>query len=505
MNRDLMKQDVRAIVGQMAAPFMMLTPMLRQQMLYGSKMASNLEINSILRQAALFAPPRTSPQQLAEWERIKSEKPPPPNKSPIRKLWGYLYLGYLKLKKALRQKVLDVNVSWLAALDNPIQTAIKFCNPGGKIWLPGDTTFTINASIVDNGQDDITIEGAGTSTVLFLANGANVHVINLTSVDRWTIRNLKIDANKTNQAAVVCGLRAQLCNELRIENVWAYNANNVAWPPADPNWGCGILLVGCTESIIIGCHVEANGYAGIGLARETGTSQDCDHCIVVFNQVVSNGEDRAGENCAGIRTNRGDYLVIMGNTLRANHEMEINLRDANDYATVIGNTCEGNGANAYGINLTNTPRYCTIIGNVCYDYDDFGIRASGLIRSVIIGNVCYNSDTVQIVLTSSSENVVLGNLTRAGQYGISLTSGSDENLVEGNYCFDSTVYNIWIDNDSDDNSIFGNKTKGGGTGECRVNNVNCNNNHILGNDFNAVVVSDIGTGTEVSRANWDNV
>lgn len=68
---------------------------------------------------------------------------------------------------------------------------------GGKVELT-EGLFTCAASIVDNGVSDITIEGQGPATILRQANGAEIHVIYLTSVDSWRLYNFKVDGNKAN-------------------------------------------------------------------------------------------------------------------------------------------------------------------------------------------------------------------------------------------------------------------------------------------------------------------
>jgi len=79
-----------------------------------------------------------------------------------------------------------------------INNAIAALTSGGRIFIKSGS-YSISTSLIDNGVSGIEIYGEGHSTVLTLATGVNDPIIHLTTVNDWTIRDMKLDGNEANQ------------------------------------------------------------------------------------------------------------------------------------------------------------------------------------------------------------------------------------------------------------------------------------------------------------------
>lgn len=91
------------------------------------------------------------------------------------------------------QKIMNSNgENWTATGAN-IQLAINdLGDAGGQIWLPA---ANITVSSVINMDGNITITGCGRSTILYLADGSNCDVFDVTSESNITFENFLIDGN----------------------------------------------------------------------------------------------------------------------------------------------------------------------------------------------------------------------------------------------------------------------------------------------------------------------
>lgn len=328
------------------------------------------------------------------------------------------------------------------------------------------------------------------------------------------IRGGYYNGNKANQNGVFSNIRLVRCVDViveGIESVYAYHP--LGADPIDPAWGAGLLICGGYRILVTNSTFIENGYCGIGLVRITIALTDYDphHVRVIANHTMGNGVGmNAGSNGGGIRTNNLSYSTISENVCVGDYAVGINVRDNNMYSVCNSNIIRGDGVTDIGINLTNNPLYCSCVGNAIDETTYYAIRLNGALRCSVVGNVIDDPGTIAgiYIYSASHYNVVANNTMRCryavGGQGIFLDT-SDSNIVIGNNVVEAAQYNIFIDDDSDFNNIWSNFTAGGGVGECCVNNANCNINHILGNDFNTIAVVDNGTGTVLTRPNWDNM
>lgn len=110
-----------------------------------------------------------------------------------------------------------------------IQAAINACNAagGGTVYMPAGTYLVSDAggSTALSLKDGVSLVGAGVSTIIYLANAANSHVISVGSgIDNWSIRDLKIDGNRANQTVGgTHGIRLGGAINGLIDSLWIAN------------------------------------------------------------------------------------------------------------------------------------------------------------------------------------------------------------------------------------------------------------------------------------------
>lgn len=287
----------------------------------------------------------------------------------------------------------------------------------------------------------------------------------------------------------------------------AYNITVVAATCQGSDVGVGILYAAVLDSSIVACECIDNGLQGITFQLET------------FRSTII-GSTCRHNSLEGIQVMSSSLNTITGNTCHDNNQSEtadtagIGVGDAGGSASeynIISSNYVGtsDGDETAGIRLFLQSAGNIVIGNtveyVTGAEIHLDLTAGTGTRNAVVGNIVFGGNEEALIKLEGADNcLVSGNLTAGGWSGIQL-EGSDKCLVVGNTCTNADQYNIIIDNNSDDNTVFANRTEGGGVGECQVANANCDVNVILGNDFAGVAVADAGTGTVITRANWDNL
>lgn len=349
-----------------------------------------------------------------------------------------------------------------------INATIAALTTGGEVTLAYYGTWSVDASIVDAGVDNITLRGLGRSTVLQLADVANVDVIHLTGVDGWIITDLKVDVNKANQTGVneaYAGIRMETCSEITVERCWVLNAyTNGA--PVYPSRAYGILFSYCVDCEAIGNRCENNDYGGIGFYSRLADGTDPSLRCIAANNICW------GNDHSGIQIGYSDYCIIESNICRANTTVNI-ISHSGTYNNVVGNICLGEDSCSIGVQFIDTSNFGIISNNRCIDHTTYGIKIESSSHSCLIeANFCRANDSSGIYILASDQTVVVGNISVSnGAYGIALGSLTDRTSVECNYTIGNT------------------------SGCARVDNANCNNNMFTNNQFDEGDISDVGTNT----------
>lgn len=108
-----------------------------------------------------------------------------------------------------------------------INSAISSLPPtGGTVALPSRQCNL--ASSINITRDNVTLQGQGASTILYLNNNANTNVINATNKNNIYIKNLKINGNKSHQTprdGIGLGIKLEGISRGGVENVEVYDTS----------------------------------------------------------------------------------------------------------------------------------------------------------------------------------------------------------------------------------------------------------------------------------------
>lgn len=287
-----------------------------------------------------------------------------------------------------------------------IQDAIDDVDVGGTVFIPAGTYLISSTLVVD--AKPCVITGAGVQTdnqdntnendgsVLFLANGSNVTMLEITDTSggrqgNVVVRHLVLEGNKSNQTAghgiSIDSVRLVTIEHCRIRRTFEHGINTAATHNAN---GVNIAYIHNNEIQWCGERgINGNSSAdGVFAANSIGESGDSGMTAGPSNRIVAN-------HC---------YLSgLHGITVAG-------------AAVLIGNRC--NNSQQDGIRLTGA-NGAMILGNVCFNNDQAGLTRSGIRIStstgvVISSNVCFDNQGtatqnfgVQVTDTTSS-GIILG-------------------------------------------------------------------------------------------------
>jgi parallel beta-helix repeat protein len=308
---------------------------------------------------------------------------------------------------------------------------------GGKVLLL-EGTYNISASITIL-KNNVTLEGQGAGTKLFLVNGANCNVIQVgngsTALEGIRIANLRIDGNKANQtgtshgiyfnAGPTCLITKSVVENCIIEGCYDngillfYSKNNtITGNQINSNGSCGIYLAALSNNTIIGNQINSNGGCGIYLYY-TGNN------TVTGNQINSNssygiylyytGNNTITENQVNANDSYGIYLYYSNNNTITENQVNANTSHgiylaSSDYNLIIGNRCQGNLG--YGINISDAASDNNLVvknyltENIVGSLNDAG---TGTIKGAFVDNdnVPGQGEHIQINTQTANYTLVL--------------------------------------------------------------------------------------------------
>lgn len=295
---------------------------------------------------------------------------------------------------------------------------------GGKVILPAGTynvTATINIT-----KSNITLEGVGEATILYLADGANQDVLvagdGTNTYTGIKIANLKIDCNQTNQTTNYHRtIWFSKINYSMITNVFATNGKDY-----------NVHIQSSNYNKIINNIISATSGTQHALWLSSGSQNN----VVTGNSVFSNSSSY------GISLANAYYNQITDNVVFSNSNSGIYLGSSTNN-NVSSNSVYSNGR--HGISLA-TSSYNTISANNLKDnsqlttdtYNDI-VLASASIRNVVSGN------TIQ------------ANVAKKTHYGITESTATDDynsiqnNIISGPISGDIQTFGIHT-------TVSGNKT-----------------------------------------------
>ena len=289
---------------------------------------------------------------------------------------------------------------------------------GGRVLLL-EGTYNISAPITIL-KNNVTLEGQGAGTKLFLVNGSNCSVIKVgngsTALEGFRIANLKIDGNKGNQTSSSYGIyfygdEEYLITKSIIENCIVENClhygiyllysdyNIIRGNQANSNGYAGIHFENASNNTITGNQANSNGNAGIYVGYSYND-------IITGNQANSNGN-------AGIYVSVGVDNIIIGNQAFLNGYYGIYLTTAS-HNTINDNQAKLNGLDGIYLNSSNNN---TIIGNKCKENYNYGL------------NISDSSSCLNFVVKNYLTGNTAGSFNDSGEGTIKEVNTTNDNVV----------------------------------------------------------------------------
>ncbi|MCC6791580.1 MAG: right-handed parallel beta-helix repeat-containing protein, partial [Thermomicrobiales bacterium] len=288
-----------------------------------------------------------------------------------------------------------------AAFDRAVSAAAAA--GGGVVTVPSGT-FIIGSSV--KMRSYVTLRGQGSSSVLKLRNGANVHVIRSAAgtasnpVSNVGVENLYVDGNKANQS----------------DNTEAYGIGMVA---VNDSWVSGITVVNTVRSgiylagsrnTVSGCSVSGVGLSGsiIGRSGIVFDNDGVNFPVSCFaqNNSVSNVREHGIKVYTG-----GTGTVFESNTVSNNGDRGIYVMAASG-VTVSNNVVSGSGTTGIligGGGGQGSPN-CVVSGNSVSGCVSHGILLWGSSGVTVHGNnTVKNNRQNGIYLVDSPKATISGN------------------------------------------------------------------------------------------------
>ena len=300
---------------------------------------------------------------------------------------------------------------------------------GGLVFIKNGTYNISNPIVID--KSNVTLQGAGFSTIIQLNNGVNDSAIKVgdgsNSYSKIVLRDFKVDGNKANNSYASNIYVRSNCSDVTITGVWSYNSN-----------GPGINIdSGSDHCNIFGCIIENTDSHGINCyAANYLTIQGCK----LLNTALSYG--------AGIEIDSAIEFSIIGNRLLWT-QRAVNSSGIMTYG-YMSNAKKGIIANNIiegcdnGLNLAvymGTNERTIVSGNYIKDVYNLGISVLSQ-NSNIVGNIIESPDGDGIQI-STQKVIVSGNqISDTGKSGI--VCYSPDVIIQGNVLEKIQLYGIFF-------------------------------------------------------------
>jgi parallel beta-helix repeat protein len=316
------------------------------------------------------------------------------------------------------------------------------------------------------------LRGSGLATVLFVPNASPGRLFTAESVDDVELADFAIAGNAAHQSGTETGelftlVHFSRCARARVRGLRLTDAYKSA-----------IVLYGCDDALVSGCHVAGAGRFGVfvGSRSDKGSTRvrversTADACgahafcadggyglevsYVVFRDLFGINATGADSVSAGngIHVEEGvRNFKVLGCTASGNLRRGIYVGDGQTHTPcydglVQGNQCRSNGLNGIHLSQLHQGR---VQDNRCALNTEQGIRAEGCRNVAIDGNDAGLNTRHGIYLLNSAWCVVENNTVRANSqesagtyYGIAVddtnagTQSATDNRILNNRCYD---------------------------------------------------------------------
>ncbi len=379
---------------------------------------------------------------------------------------------------------------------------------GGVLYFPPGTYLLQNGIDVSAYAGNLWILGAGWSSILKLASGANTYLIKSTSGANQgnRISNLKLDCNSANQTAASGGIYGYKWRRCLIDFVWIHSpwqagiyligqnsdfgyqnriANNYIEGGSNVTsgtsaYGNGLRLEYTDENSVYGNHFDTNGnfndstygfhiYDQNGLSSYFGNSFVNGFGVLKFdglqNRVIGNvfdGNGGASVQCNGSATN----TIIKGNTfLNVGYRASGGVNNSTNGIYLNATQCivEGNWFQSAAGGFPYTNSFVNVDTGATYGMvvqNEFNVpTGSGTVTPVTFvagvptgfrhrNNLGYNavsSAAAWVTENYGQASITSGNTSVVVNHGLSVTPSINQIMVTAQTSLGSAAF-FWISN-----------------------------------------------------------
>jgi len=364
----------------------------------------------------------------------------------------------------------------IKSYENDIQTAIdSLPSTGGEVYVPAGS-YTISAQITF--ADNVTMRGAGESTVFVFGAGLATDVFFVNDRKNVHFKDFKIDANKASAGISHGILFIGSCIDCSARGIYTENGSTAMLECR--NGGSRITFDNCTcinnegdpllirsgsDCIVTNCHIDnvhtQAGANGIGVFTSVGDDYVCQG-ITVNNNTVNNAlvyginvENAIDVTVSGNIVNncKSAGLAVIGSSKRVT--MSDNVAKGNANGIYVGNASSGTGSfvslcnnivtgnHAHGIQVFLSGNV-TIVGNTVAENTGSvttnGIYLNRANQCIVSGNNIFGNQDYGFYTWHGSYNLITSNMvTGNGDNGIATAGGSaDYNLIANNISVNNT-------------------------------------------------------------------
>jgi hypothetical protein len=382
---------------------------------------------------------------------------------------------------------------------------------GGTMFLP-DALYTCAAPFILCGTDatdydvPLTIVGGGGArthrTVIKLGNNANCVLMKshqntgTCTEPHWslTIRDIKFDGNQANN-----GTGSIIADIVAVwglfENCSFENAKTIGFKLHAGNAGTNKAY----DNRVVNCSFNNNQTIGFTAAANVN-----DGYLWMVN--ASGNQDHAVElNNAGNWHIKGGHIYSSETCqLHVYQSANCSVEDVTFEVCSAANAHHIRAEGSHDLLINNCIFYANADGAVTYDALNIDTCNRPIItnnRTVTGANKFRNFIRAYDVDEGLFANNQIRDATDSGFWGDTLLRCH----IVGNMAVANGNFGFNLEENCDDNFITGNLTYNNTSGSIRINNANDNANTVIGNDLGGVAVTDNGTDTALTNANWLNV
>lgn len=324
-------------------------------------------------------------------------------------------------KNALVYDIADFGAISGQDVTNAILAALSAASSGeAEVYAPGGTWIYSSDLPVSN---NITVRGAGRSTIFKTASGSTANGFKASGVAHVVFKDFQMDGNSANvtyagQYNVLHGGTGITYDHL--QPIYILNSDDVTVENCyiHDTFSSGIMAQGSTNLIFRGNRLKACGDNQIYVrAVDASPYTPCQN-VTIANNVCNSG------GFSGIQVLGSSYIAITGNVCSNN-------------GGLVGSSGQGDGIGSEGAS------HVVISGNVCFnngiqgieirETEEIGVPHAKSSHIVISGNECYgntssNGDAGGISISDADDIEVSGNIVYGNYYGININGGANAGM-----------------------------------------------------------------------------